>query len=263
MARIKNGVLGGFTGKVGEVIGQTYDGISTMRAMPKEVKNPKTIAQEQHRAKMAFAGNFFAPFKNALAFSTWNDTGVKNGFNTTLGKNLKNLSFNNNDEVLINLEGCEFGEYIGDPILDPAVSLSDIEVGSNKLHVSVAWDDTLYNKTCSEDDLILMFAVMEQETGFFEPLWAGDTRALRTDAGFACDLVVPYDIPQGSYIWFAFGVVAKCAYTHGHTPRNPKEVINIPSRKVVRSKGGYIPIPARNVVRFSAGASLKKAVNKK
>ena len=45
----------------------------------------------------------------------------------------------------------------------------------------------------------------------------------------------------------SFGVTKRAA-RKGHNPRKPKEIINI---------------PARNVVRFSAGASLKKAVNKK
>ena len=50
MGKIKQGILGGFKGKVGTVIGSSWNGIAYMRGLAQSVKNPKTAAQLQQRA---------------------------------------------------------------------------------------------------------------------------------------------------------------------------------------------------------------------
>ena len=50
MGKIKQGILGGFRGKVGTVIGASWNGIAYMRGLAQSVKNPKTAAQMQQRA---------------------------------------------------------------------------------------------------------------------------------------------------------------------------------------------------------------------
>ena len=50
MGKIKQGILGGFKGKVGTVIGASWNGIAYMRGLPQSVRNPKTVAQEAQRA---------------------------------------------------------------------------------------------------------------------------------------------------------------------------------------------------------------------
>ena len=50
MGKIKQGILGGFKGKVGTVIGSSWNGIAYMRGQAQSVKNPKTDAQLMQRA---------------------------------------------------------------------------------------------------------------------------------------------------------------------------------------------------------------------
>ena len=45
MASIKQGILGGFKGKVGTVIGSSWNGIAYMKGLPQSVKNSKSAAQ--------------------------------------------------------------------------------------------------------------------------------------------------------------------------------------------------------------------------
>ena len=49
MGTIKSGILGGFNGKVGSVIGASWKGISYMRGIAQSIKNPKTEAQVMQR----------------------------------------------------------------------------------------------------------------------------------------------------------------------------------------------------------------------
>lgn len=49
MAKIDNGILGGFSGHVGPVIGYEWRGRMCMRSMPRRVRNPRTEAQTAHR----------------------------------------------------------------------------------------------------------------------------------------------------------------------------------------------------------------------
>lgn len=58
MAKIKLGILGGFSGKVGTVIGSSWNSISYMRALTKSYKDPETEGQMCQRGKFATTVNF-------------------------------------------------------------------------------------------------------------------------------------------------------------------------------------------------------------
>lgn len=45
MGTIKKGILGGFSGKVGTVVGSSWKGIAYMRSLPQNMKNPRTEGQ--------------------------------------------------------------------------------------------------------------------------------------------------------------------------------------------------------------------------
>lgn len=69
MGTIKQGILGGFSGKVGTVVGGNWKGISYMRALAQNVKNPRTDAQMNQRSKFALAIAFLKPITNYVRVS--------------------------------------------------------------------------------------------------------------------------------------------------------------------------------------------------
>lgn len=72
MAVIKKGILGGFSGTVGTVIGGTWKGITYMRSKATSTTNPRTEAQQVQRAKFALAVRFLRPCTDFIR------TGYKN-----------------------------------------------------------------------------------------------------------------------------------------------------------------------------------------
>jgi hypothetical protein len=61
MGRIKKGILGGFSGKVGTVVGANWKSISYMRSLPQKVKNPRTLPQLKQRSKFTLVVNLLRP----------------------------------------------------------------------------------------------------------------------------------------------------------------------------------------------------------
>ena len=61
MGTIKKGILGGFSGKVGIVVGASWKGIAYMRSLPQEVKNPHTLRQRMQRSKFALTLSLLKP----------------------------------------------------------------------------------------------------------------------------------------------------------------------------------------------------------
>ncbi len=58
MAKFKNGILGGFNGKVGNIVGSSWKGITYMRAKPGKSNKKASEKQIKQRAKFLFAANF-------------------------------------------------------------------------------------------------------------------------------------------------------------------------------------------------------------
>lgn len=57
MGKIKKGVFGEFTGKVGNLVGCTWKGIPYMRTRPANMTNPRTEKQQGQRSKFQVALN--------------------------------------------------------------------------------------------------------------------------------------------------------------------------------------------------------------
>lgn len=274
MARIRNGILGGFSNKVGEVIGQNYAGVSTMRAMPKYVTNPRTPAQEAHRAKMALAGSFLCAFSRGLSFSDWNKTSVNNGFNGALRANFSCFALNAKEELDVDLLSLDMGTYVGVGLKSCELVSCLFEAATGCLNLDVTWDGSSTSDWVSEEDNVLLFAAVEHtnyEPGrHFEPLYCDVLPVPRSEDSFYLSLPVGDTVAVGDYVYVAFGVVAKCMAITGHNPQKPSEVIKIPAKNVIKSLGRnpkkpseVIKIPSKNVVRFSDSSNLKKAVTNK
>jgi hypothetical protein len=70
MGTIKKGILGGFSGKVGTVVGGSWKGIAYMRSLPQKVKNPRTDGQVSQRTKFALTLSLLQPM-TALLRTGW------------------------------------------------------------------------------------------------------------------------------------------------------------------------------------------------
>ena len=64
MGKFRNGILGGFQGKVGTVIGSTWRGEDIMRALPKKVAKRPTELQLLQRIKFKAVSEFLNPLRN-------------------------------------------------------------------------------------------------------------------------------------------------------------------------------------------------------
>ena len=128
MGKIKQGILGGFKGKVGTVIGSSWNGIAYMRGLAQSVKNPKTAAQLQQRA-------YFKDLQGLVGQLT--DEQLQSLFPTVMrGMTRRNMLTRQlaaaavaTDDVkavdLAQLEGIGNGERIDSPMLESLVSEID------------------------------------------------------------------------------------------------------------------------------------------
>lgn len=90
MGKIKKGVLGGFSGKVGPVIGSSWNGISYMRGIPQHVTDARTTAQLQQRAKFYLAMEFLKPIKDYIRVGFKTYAIHKSAFNAAMSYVVKN-----------------------------------------------------------------------------------------------------------------------------------------------------------------------------
>lgn len=66
MGKIKQGILGGFSGKVGPVIGTSWKGRAIMRAQALSIHDPQTDSQKHIRAKFRLVNQFIGRLRAAI-----------------------------------------------------------------------------------------------------------------------------------------------------------------------------------------------------
>jgi len=90
MGTIKQGILGGFSGKTGTVIGSSWKGIAVMRGIAPSIAQPNSPAQLAQRAKFSVVGKFLRPLIPFLRIGFKSQAVKMSGFNAAMSYNLEN-----------------------------------------------------------------------------------------------------------------------------------------------------------------------------
>ena len=90
MGKISQGILGGLSGKVGNVIGGSWKGIDYLRVKPSSVANPRTPGQVNQRNKFSATIEFLQPNKEFLNAGFKAYAVKKTAFNAAMSYTLGN-----------------------------------------------------------------------------------------------------------------------------------------------------------------------------
>ena len=158
MGKIKTGILGGFQGKVGTVIGSTWRGESIMRALPKTAAKAPTESQRIQRLKFKAVSEFLNPLRTTLSTYFGNDTGVKSKYNMATSYHITNA-------VEITEQGTE--------ILYPRVLVAkgtlfgfqNLTTTPSETVITLNWvDNTVFGNAKAEDTVNVVCYIEEVNT---------------------------------------------------------------------------------------------------
>lgn len=76
MARLKNGILGGVSGKIGNVVGSNWKGIDYVKSLPSQYNDAKTEVQILNRTKFQTVVKFLQPLLEVIRIG-FNSLAVK------------------------------------------------------------------------------------------------------------------------------------------------------------------------------------------
>jgi len=159
MGIIKQGILGGFSGKVGSVVGTSWKGRAVMKAMPLSVANPRSTGQVNQRTKFSgcvalakeLLGGSIATFDNPFA-------GNVSGYNRFVKRNV--TAFNTNGALIKpNLKISEgvlgTSKISGSPTLNTGRDAIAMNVTSNDSPYNLDSDKVYAVVISSVDDEVL------------------------------------------------------------------------------------------------------------
>ena len=90
MGKISQGILGGLSGKVGNVIGGNWKGIDYLRIKPSSVKNPRTEGQVNQRNRFSITLNYLQPNLGFIKLGYKSFATKKTEFNAAMSYVLNN-----------------------------------------------------------------------------------------------------------------------------------------------------------------------------
>lgn len=201
MGTIKQGVLGGFSGKVGNVVGGSWKGIDYMRIMPASVANPQTEPQMDQRTKFATVLQFLQPLTQFLR------TGFKNyairmtAFNNAMSYNIKNGVSGAYPSYTIDYPNALVARGSLTAALNPEAT------STVPATVAFAWDDNTIvgNASALDKTLVVVYNPVKKEAVYQSELAerADLTQSVTVPAAFSGDQVqcyLAFMTPDGSLL---------------------------------------------------------------
>lgn len=91
MAILHHGILGGFSGKVGDIVGYRYKNQNCIRQMPRKSVKPASNKQVSHRGKFKLSIAFISPLRDQLKQLPERGKRRISAFNSCLSKVLKEV----------------------------------------------------------------------------------------------------------------------------------------------------------------------------
>lgn len=152
MGIIKRGILGGFSNKVANVVGSSWKGINTMRALPLSVANPRTAAQVSNRNSFSYFSKIGSDVLSTIVQPLLNrNAKYMSGYN-------KFIMLNKRAYDLGGLDGWKQNPVISDGVLSSTIT--HVTVTAGQTEVTVNAPTTLANAKDSSTDKMFACVVV-------------------------------------------------------------------------------------------------------
>jgi hypothetical protein len=125
MAIFKQGIHGGFRGRVGNIIGSTWKGKGVMKIRPASVTNPNTERQQNQRARFSLVGRFLQAFRNLVVIGFRAYTKSMTAINAAMSYNLANAVKGEFPDLLIDFSKVQISRGTLSPVTAVSATSSD------------------------------------------------------------------------------------------------------------------------------------------
>ena len=205
MGKIKQGILGGFSGKVANVVGSSWKGIAVMKSLPLSVANPRTAAQVAQRTKFTNITVLAASILSSVVKPLWDRFAQKmSGYNDFIRTNI---------DLFEGTSPSDFSEFVISNGIMAITPITEAFATIGEDDVSISWDDTdLDGYKLADDKVFLLALTSNSSKAFFVNL-----PRIRSQGSATVDL--PFDLIAGTvvHLYLAFAradgtIVSNTAY---------------------------------------------------
>lgn len=162
MGKISQGILGGLSGKVGNIIGGSWKGVDYIRIKPSSVANPRTEAQVNQRNKFTVTLEYLQPNKDFIKLGYKSYAIKKTEFNAAMSYVLNNAVGGTAPDFTIDYSNALLSRGSLSSPLNPTF---DVSTPGN---VTFEWDDNSDegNANTTDKAMILVYNPSKKESTY-------------------------------------------------------------------------------------------------
>lgn len=149
MATFKDGILGGFFGKIGPVVGLQLGDKYVMRSRPRRTK-PFTSKELENQTKFRLVQNYLSPFADLLKIGFSNYYTKTGGFRAALSYTRKEVLKHDDNGIHIDQHLVKISGGALTPAVNPSVLIAEDR------EIIIQWDTTEVNYLNESDQLLLL-----------------------------------------------------------------------------------------------------------
>lgn len=169
MGTIKQGILGDFSGRVGNVIGYKRNGVNYLRAQAASISNPRTKKQQKQRGKFSAAMCFLKAVNPFIRIGYKNYAQRGTAYNTALSYLLKRAIVINGEQKEINFKQAMISIGFLMPVFRASAKYENNEM-------AFQWEDNTGTGNAEATDIAMLLVYnKEKETSLYN--MAAATRA--------------------------------------------------------------------------------------
>ena len=193
MATFEKGIVGGFSGKVGPIVGSSFRGLDVLKSKPKKSNKPPTPEQEMYRMRFGLTVRFLSPLKRIITRGYGNSEGTKSKLNQCISYHAQNALTGDFPDLAINFSKVILTKGELDGANNSTVSVSDAAT------VNFSWTDNSGLGLNKATDLVVMAVYIPSKERHALLIGPSD-RASQSGT-----IVLPVDYPgETVHCWMAF-----------------------------------------------------------
>ena len=192
MAKLSQGILGGISGKIGNLVGSSWKGIPVIKTKPLSVANPQTAGQVAQRSKMTNIVAFSKEILSGIIKPLWDrNAQYQSGYNSFVSENIALFSGGLPSPA---------GELVMSKGKMQATALGSILISAGAETASITWiDDSGSGYKLATDDAYILLVNSDTDQVYVS---SGDVT--RADEEYIFTGMTDTDAGQTFYVYLAF-----------------------------------------------------------